>query len=411
MSTKFNLDSSSIDSDLEKDAESFAIEDVPVTKKESPAGHSKLPDLSDIQRLFKHKNDSAKNKSSNIVSDSNNSVRQDLSGSVQSRVLVNGDESKETTEQNEVIENSPKGREVILYLDQVLADPKDNISRGCRKWLPTDYEVKELAHLIRTKGLINPVEVFELDEHIEILNPNTQQKKLGIQFYTHKVGSGFKRFAALNLLGFETYRFTVFEDLSNDDKLIHNGIENFGRSDPTDYDLAIYIALLHRKRGWSAQRIAIEISGKSGRVESLLLIATKLPNELLEVFRIQPTPEIRRDLAKISLIQRDTIEETHKAMMAEWIRIENERKRTEDIRSNIPRATNNARVGSGNGSPKSNSSDRSNRLVELRNEQSQASQWFDSLSNTYKPITEDMREYADMIFRHLSDRKLRSPFR
>jgi len=402
MSIKFNLDSSSIDSDLEKDTGSFVIKDINSvndTKKESPSGHSKLPDLSDIQRLFNPKND---DKSNNTNGSNSRNNGNGSSNSAQSRVLDDGNSRKEHNEQTESsIENSPKGREIILSLDNVLSDPKDNISRGCRVFLPTDHDVITLAHLIRTKGLINPVEVVELDEPIE------NESK----FYTHKVCSGFKRFAALQYLGFKTYRFTIFDDLSDDDKLIHNGIENWGRTDPTDYDLALYIAVLHRKRNWTSQRIALEIGGKAGRVESLLLIATKLPAELLEVFRIQPTPEIRRDLAKISLIQRDTVEETHKAMMAEWIRIENERKRTEDIRSNIPHATNNARVGSGSGSSKSNSSDRNNRLIELRNEQSQASQWFDSLSNTYKPITEDMREYADMIFRHLSDRKLRSPFR
>jgi ParB-like chromosome segregation protein Spo0J len=407
MSNRFNLDTSSIDSDLEKDAESFSIKPV---NSSAPSGHSKLPDLSDVQRLFKSKDEQKNILSSNNTSSSNiNSIngQRDKGNSVQSRVLVDGNEnikSNEEIEKREVIENSPKGHEVVLFLDQVLSDPKDNISRGCKPWQKTDHEVITLAHLIRTNGLINPSEVSELDEPIENTNPNSRCK-----FYTHKVCSGFKRFAALQYLGFDTYRFTIFDGLSDDDKLIHNGIENYGRSDPTDYDLALYIALLHRKRNWTPQRIAIEIGGKSGRVESLLLIATKLPPELLEVFRVQPTPEVRRDLAKISLIERETKEETHKAMMAEWIRIENERKKTEDIRSNIGPSTGNNRNHSNSNSNKSASGN--NRLVELRNEQSSASQWFDSLTNTYKPITEDMREYADMIFRHLSDRKLRSPFR
>lgn len=388
MSKKFVLDSSSIDSDLEKDAESFSIKDT--------VGHSKLPDISDIQKLFNKNNETRKNiPENNKRSDKSSS---DLPSTVSKEIESEEDQT------NQSIENSPKGREVILFLDQVLCDPRDNISRGCRIYHPNDHEVTSLAHLIRTKGLINPVEVSELDEPIEITNPGPYAK-----FYTHKVVSGFKRFAALRYLGFNSYRFTLFYDLSDDDKLIHNGIENWGRSDPTDYDLALYIAVLHRKRNWSPQRIALEIGGKVGRVESLLLIATKLPKELLEVFRIQPTPEIRRDLAKISLIERDTIEETHKAMMAEWIRIENERKKTEDIRSINNNPVSNNRNSSIDRNR--NKHTQSLRVNELRNEQVNAKHWFDSLTNTYKPITEEMREYGDMILRHVSDRKLRSPFR
>ncbi len=387
-SNHFSLDSSSLEEkpNLEKDIGFSASE-----KKKGL-----LPDISDVQNLFN------KNRANNT--DISNSIDRNKEDQVRSEPLVKNranDEKNEDIESKEFdIEKSPKGREIVLYLDQVLADPKDNISRSGRIYHATDHEVVTLAHMIKTKGLINPVEVSKLDEPIERENPTEYAS-----FYTHKVNSGFKRFYSLKLLGFKQYRFTIFDNISEDDILIHNGIENFGRSDPTDYDLALYIALLNRKRNWSAHRIAIEIGGKIGKVESLLLIATKLPNELLDVFKMNPTPEIRRDLSKISLIERETKEETHRAMMAEWIRLQNEKTVIKETVSNIPKHVNK------NINQFKESKSGQVRFAEIRNEQSSANQWFDSSNNTYRPITKEMREYGDALIRYISDRKLRSIFK
>jgi len=383
MSNKFNLDASSLEPNLEKDNGSSTL----LTKKNNTDNlvkNSKLPDISDVQKIF------GSNKTSEI--NNNNCININNTES---------DSNSDESENVESIENSPQGREVILYLDQVLCDPKDNFSRSGKPYLENDHEVSNIAHLIKTKGLINPVEVCELSEPIERTTYSPYAK-----LYTHKVTSGYKRFAALNKLGYHTYRFTLFDNISEDDRLIHNGIENFGRTDPTDYDLAMYIGLLHRRRNWSSQRIAVEIAGKLGKVESLLLIATKLPPELLEVFKVQPTPEIRRDLSKVALIERDTVEETHKAMLVEWVRIQNEKSIVK--KENIVNQNNIRNRTSGN---VSNSKSNQLRISELRNEQSNAQHWFDYESNTFRPITDEMKQYGDALLRHLSDKKSRSIFK
>jgi len=291
-----------------------------------------------------------------------------------------------------------EGHEVVLAMAQVLCDPRDNVSRGGRAWMPSDREVVELAHLIEHEGLLQPGEVRLLAEPIA--------RKHGATHYTHRVDSGFCRFAALVKLGRTHSRFVEVKASEVDDEraLMRNLIENYGRSDPTEYHLAITCAAMHRKHGWNADRIAKEIGGRGARVEQLLIMAVRLPPALLDLFRLTPTPEMRRLLSRIAMIERGNKEDSHAAMVDEWSRIENDRMGG-GVDGELDRARD-GRDGRGGASWYVK------RLTQFRSVQMQASAWFDPIARSDMEITDPMRAYADALLRYLTDPKAnRNPLR
>jgi ParB-like chromosome segregation protein Spo0J len=396
-----------------EDTDNDSVSDKPVSNKKevAPAGHAKLPDISEALKIFGKKDETTsvgttdsilgvETKSSNRkIDNQNNNIHKTRSmGSsfIPDERTVDG--SKEEIEETENdIKQIKEGSEVVVFLKEILVDPAKNISRSGKPWKKTDPEVIALAMTIKRSRLIQAPEIRPLPEPI--------QKDDG-SFYRYELVSGYKRFAALEYIGYEEFRFVLFEDLNDDEAVIHNGLENWGRSDPTEYDLAVYCNVVAKRKGWNAETIARRIKAKTGRIESLLLIINKCPPELLEAFRLSPTPEMRRDLARVSLINRPTQEETYKAMLEEWMRIQNDKNRVDNNTSNsrnhngINPSVRNTRYRSGD-----------SKVTRLRNEFAQYSEWFDSTSNSFRPITEEMREFGETIFRHLQSGKGEKPFR
>ncbi len=341
-------------------------------KSSDPSGHSKLPDLGDIQKLFNSTSGTARPVS---------------------------DDKQSSVEAQEEDDNSSKvGREIILDLEQVLCDHSKNLSRGGKIFTVDDPEIVELAATMK-HGLINVPEVRLLVEPV----PN--ENGLKHHFYTHEVVSGYKRFVGLQRLKIKTSRFTTFDDIDDDTAILHNAIENWGRKDPTDYDLAVSLSLLAKRKNWDAEKLAKNIGGKRPRVESLLIIIERCPKELLEIFRATPTIEVRRQLSRIARIHRPTQDEAHQAMIEEWNRYVASLEKPTNTNSNDQPTNNPSR------NPRGNTTNTS-RAYFLRQEQQTANEWFDPITKVYKKISDEQREYGDMLLQYLcAPNKGRSPFR
>ena len=295
----------------------------------------------------------------------------------------------------------PASHSIVLRLDAVVCDPADNATRLGRPYLPDDHDLLLLMETIRREGVIHPPEVRRLtdppDVRVEDGLPSIRQ--------THRVVSGFGRFTAMRMLGWKEGRFTEVVDMDDDRALIHNGIENFGRKNPSDYDLAVYVAMLARRhREWDSAEIAARIGAKRGRVDELLRIVFLLPPDLLDVFSRTPTDEVRRTLARVSMITRPTKTETHQAMVDEWARIKSERQAADLLKEEKKAAKRDPAAVAQRAMPRAS-------IDTLRQEQRVVERWFDPVREEYVPVTDEMRAYADALLRHVGAPKTRSPLR
>lgn len=304
---------------------------------------------------------------------------------------------------------SVDGREVILPLDAVLCDWKTNYARSGVPWRHDDPEVIETANSIEAFGLKNPIGVRVLDPPIErdtpadawIEKPNQPRERVLVTHYTHQVVDGFKRFAALQLLKRSIGRFTENE-ITAEIALLHNGIENINRTELNDYQLGQYCALLGKLTGWSADEISVAIDApRPSRISDLMLMMERLPEELLEIFRCSPTPEVRRDLVRCARIGRETQEETYQAMVDEWLRLQEKRRVVEEQKQEKKK-----REATLNGAEeRARRSMNRSEIERFRTSAHKASEWYDAMSGQWRPIDENARAYGDAVLRRVCNPK------
>jgi ParB-like chromosome segregation protein Spo0J len=308
---------------------------------------------------------------------------------------------------------SVQGHEVILPLDAVLCDPKRNYARGGVAWKLDDQKVIKTANSIEVFGLKNPIGVRVLDPPIErdapadawIEKPDHPRERVLVTHYTHQVVDGFKRFAALQLLKRSTGRFTENE-ITPEIALLHNGVENIDRTELNDYQLGQYFAQLGALTGWNSDEVAAAVNApQPARVATLMMIMERLPEELLEVFRCSPTPEIRRDMTRIAKIQRETKEETHQAMVDEWLRLEEERPVVTERKREEKEKEKKRNGRSMNGEKLTYRTMNRSQIEHFRTTARHATEWYDAMHGEWRPIDDEARAYCDAMLRRVSSPK------
>jgi ParB-like chromosome segregation protein Spo0J len=104
--------------------------------------------------------------------------------------------------------------QATLLLATVLCDAGLNRVRDGVPWRLDDPDVVEAAASIEELGLLDPIDVRRLDPPVEREFPEVASGaglRVLVTHYTYQVVAGFKRFAALQLLGRSAARFVVHE--------------------------------------------------------------------------------------------------------------------------------------------------------------------------------------------------------
>jgi hypothetical protein len=126
----------------------------------------------------------------------------------------------------------------------------------------------------------------------------------------------------------------------------------------------------------------------------------RLPKDLLEIFRCSPTYEVRRDLARVARIHRETEEETHQAMVDEWLRLQELRRAAEERQEKKKRDA--ALDGTGERAPRS-----MNRaeIERLRTSILKATEWYDAMHDRWVPVDDQGRVFCDAMLRRACNPK------
>ncbi len=120
--------------------------------------------------------------------------------------------------------------------------------------------VEALKESIRTLGLLQPIVVRKVGDTYELI-------------------AGRQRLRAVTELGWETVPARVLE-LSDEDALIAQAVENVNRRDVSPLEEAEYFAELRERTGWSAAEIARRIGRPESYVRERLQLLSA-PEELL----------------------------------------------------------------------------------------------------------------------------------
>lgn len=183
----------------------------------------------------------------------------------------------------------------------ILVDPTLNSRHGM-----DDKETARVAASIKDHGLIHPPTVIAIPAAFK--NGKDGAGK------THLLVAGFRRFAAVQKLGWLDIDVRVAEVTSMTDALLINTIENLGRKDITRYEVAKMLHKLNLKpHGLTHAQIADRLKGgiieKGGDVPQLSLtegsvgnycrMITDLSPEILQQFALEHAKATVKNLMSI----------------------------------------------------------------------------------------------------------------
>jgi ParB/RepB/Spo0J family partition protein len=212
-----------------------------------------------------------------------------------------------------------------VALDAIRVDPRRNYARSGIVDGPEHPEVRRIAESLKECGrLLEPVGVRTLSPPVpkDVLE---RAKSPATAEFSHELVYGYRRFVAASSIGWTTIECVSLGELSDADARQYNVVENLVRADPTDYDTAHMLAMLQREEKLTATEIAKRIGSRTPFVEQMLRIVARCPKEILEQWRLSPTPEYRRALDRISKIEAESPLETQRKQRDEWARFLAER--------------------------------------------------------------------------------------
>lgn len=208
---------------------------------------------------------------------------------------------------------------LILSIASIHIDDTINVSRGGRPI--ADNDVSDLAMDIKQNGLLEEVGVIRTHhaawyttEQIEQLTTND---KGWLLIY------GFRRLKACQLVGFRDVKATeVGTDVTLAQAELANVAENWGRKQPTEYDLMMACARFATVHRLPLTDISLRIQKPIKYIEDSVSIATRVKPELLGYYRANSSRDIRRKMMELASID-DPVEYTrHQKQEARWNEME-----------------------------------------------------------------------------------------
>jgi hypothetical protein len=325
--------------------------------------------------------------------------------------LLSGDDADDSASSSLTVAES-----VPLGLIQIV--PSQNVSRGGR-WLPPSHpRIRRYMHSISASGLLEPVGLRILPAPVRrpcggpCCSPEAMKRDRDSPHLTHhlcSVAYGFARLSALIGLGRDSLRLlqprpeaTVSEDMTDEQAEEACLAENVVRDEPSDYEVALALRSLARRPEYASVRsherhklLAERFSFPSAyRVESLLRVVERCPQDLLDEWDRESTDECRRALDQCSRLDPESLrteEERHEAMRQTYrlLREEEERKSSGE--------------GSGGGGSVPGRGRRvfRRRAEELLSTLDRATERYDHASGGYIPLSEEGRSAAREVLRAL----------
>lgn len=261
------------------------------------------------------------------------------------------------------------GTTAMIPLDEILDDPDDNIARGCAK-VADSTKFRRLVESLKTRGQQQPIRV-------RLLKPPVGKQRYRVIF-------GFRRTMGARSLGWTEIEAKVVE-ADDTQAMLMNWAEG-NRADAGDYAISMGLVACKR-RGFDIAAAAKEIGWNKGDALMHINIIEKCPEELLRIFRADSSKKTLMLLERISLIEEPSPDATHRAQLAEWDAaraLEEEHYRNPPPK---PKKTPEKKTIGIKGT--SNLSD----AVHSANE------WYNTRERRYKPLTDEMKLFADALFR------------
>jgi hypothetical protein len=223
----------------------------------------------------------------------------------------------------------------------IRVDPSRNVSRGGR-WLPPSHpRVRRLSRDVEIRGLLEPVGLRTLDRPVSrpcggpCCSPEAMARDRGeVHLSAHlcEVYYGFERLSALIGLGRDSLRLlqprpeaTVSDVVTDEEAEEACLAENLVRSEPSDYEVALGLRALSLRDRYSSLRPHERYKSIAEcfrlpspyRVEMLVRIVERCPQDLLDEWDRESTDECRRALEQCARLDPELLRpesERHEAM-------------------------------------------------------------------------------------------------
>lgn len=309
----------------------------------------------------------------------------------------------------------------LVPLDTIQIRPEDNVSRGGTMDGPDHPRVRLFAASLVSPDcgrLLEGLGLEALDApvarpcgpygHGPGQRPCCPSGAVGV--HTLRLRYGFRRIVALRLARIDRLRrsrgeVVVHEHATPRQLDIMGGIENLFRDDPTHVQLAKYLVHAYRTHGLTVDQLVAATGLRTPTVESYMQMITRLPPDLIAVWRLRETPEVERTLARIAGLDADgrvhlRDEDRHAAMRAEWGLAEAARTREAAARAAgpIPQVLPNGGKSGGNSGPRQTTK---RTLHRLAIEVDQAREVWDPTAGAWRPLDDRERDLLRAVFAYL----------
>lgn len=208
---------------------------------------------------------------------------------------------------------------MILSIASIHVDDTINVSRGGRPI--TDNDVSDLAMDIKEHGLLEEVGVIRI-HHASWLTEE-QIEELVAAGKSWLLIYGFRRLKACQLIGFRDVKVAeVGTDVTLAQAELANVAENWGRRQPTDYDLMMACARFVNVHKTPVTEIALRTQKTIKYVEESVHIVKRVDPLLLQHYRANCSRDVRRKMLELANIDGVSDYERHQKQNAHWEALE-----------------------------------------------------------------------------------------